>query len=437
MRNWKSGLLPFITVLATGVFFSSPLAAQSSCGIERSVKPKPLDEQTWKRMNDVYEDIGEENYDLAFQKLTDIVSRAKGGNYLKAIVQQLLGQVEWARENYDQALRGFEQAVAMDALPDATHFSLMYQIAQLYYMKERYNDALESLDVWFCKAPPEKIKASAHILKASIYAAKEDWKNVIPSVSTAIELSDEPKESWYLLKLASHFELDDKIAARDTLKVIINYWPDKKVYWLQLSNIYFQLKNDDDALSVVGLAYRKNLLDKQTDYLYISNLYSFREVPFKAAEVLEDGIDKGVVEPSEKHWTMIADAWYASEEMENALAAYEKAGTAALDGEIDLRRGYILIDMERWENAKEALTKAIDKGGLNERKTGEAHLMVGMAEFNMENYDDASAALGKGQPLSKIQESRPAMDEPPERRAGAQGAVGNEQDGHPCAEISF
>ena len=147
MRNWKSGLLPFATVLVAGTLFSGQLSAQSGgCGIERTVTPKPLDEQTWKRMNDVYEDIGEENYDLAFQKLTDMVNRGKGGNYLKAIIQQLLGQVEWARENYDQALRGFEKAVAMDALPDATHFSLMYQIAQLYYMKERYNDALESLE---------------------------------------------------------------------------------------------------------------------------------------------------------------------------------------------------------------------------------------------------------------------------------------------------
>ena len=92
---------------------------------------------------------------------------------------------------------------------------------------------------------------------------------------------------------------------------------------------------------------------------------------------------------------MIADSWFSAEESEKALAAYEKAGAAALDGEIDLRRGYILIDMERWEDAKVALVKAIDKGGFNDRKLGEAHLMVGMSEFNMGNYDQASAAWGR------------------------------------------
>jgi tetratricopeptide (TPR) repeat protein len=406
MRRLNPRLAVSIALVAAAVLFSGQVMAQAgNCGHAREVTPKPLDEQTWKRMNDIYEDIGEENYDLAYQKLSDMVSRSKGGPYLKAIVQQLIGQVEWARENFDEALRGFEQAVELDALPDSTHYSLMYQIAQLYYMKDRYNEALRSLDVWFCQAPPEKIKASAHILKASIYAAKEDWENVIPSVDMAISMADEPKESWYLLKLASHHELEDKAAARDTLKIMIAYWPDKKVYWVQLSNVYFQLQNDDQALAVIALAWRKNLLDKQTDFLYLSNMYSLRDVPFKSSEVLQDGIEKGIVEASEKHWKMVADGWFVAEEMERALVAYEKAGAAASDGEIDLRRGYILIDMERWEDAREALAKAIDKGGLNDRKVGEAHLMVGMSEFNLENYDAATEAWNRASRIEKTKKA--------------------------------
>jgi tetratricopeptide (TPR) repeat protein len=385
-----------LVLALVGMMASGQAMAQSyGCGVERDVSVKPLSEQTWKQMNDIYEDIGEENYDLAFQKLKDMLDRDKGGVYKQAIIQQLLGQVEWARERYDSALGYFEQAIKMDALPDNTHYSLMYQVAQLYYAKERYDEALRALDTWFCKAPEEQIKASAYILKASIYASKEDWRNVIPAVDTAIEMEEEPKEPWYQLKLASHFELDQKPEARDTLKIMVRHWPNKKQYWVQLSNVYFQLKNDDQALAAMALAHRKNLLDKQTDFLYLSNMYSLREVPFKAAAILEDGIEKGVVESSEKYWTMISDAWYAAEEMERALAGYEKAGQLAKDGKIDLRRGYILVDMERWEEARDALKSAISKGGISERAEGEAHLMVGMSEFNLGNFDEASAAWGR------------------------------------------
>ncbi len=418
MGSFKFGAMIFSSVLAATMLFSGQVQAQAGCGIERDVKVQPLNEPTWKRMNDIYEDIGDENYDLAYQKLLNITQRSRGGVYLQAIVQQLIGQVEWARENFDAALEGFEKAVQLDALPDLTHYSLMYQIAQLYYMKDRFDDSLRSLDIWMCKVPAENVKASAHILKASLYAAKEDWAMVIPSVETAIKMSDEPKEPWYLLKLASHHELEDKAAARDTLKVMINFWADKKIYWIQLSNVYFQLENDKEALSVIGLANRKNLLNKQTDVLYLSNMYSLRDVPFKSAQVLQVGIEKGIVEPNEKHWKMVADSWFIAEEMDFALVAYEKAGAEATDGDIDLRRGYILVDLERWELVIDALKLAIEKGGFNERKLGEAHLMVGMAEFNLGNYDDASAAWGRASRFTKTKEAaRQWMNHMREERA--------------------
>ena len=292
MRSLKHSILTLVSVLAAATLFSGQVMAQvDGCGIERDVNVTPLNEQTWKRMNDIYEDIGEENYDLAYQKLNDMLERSRGGNYLEAIIYQLLGQVQWARENFDEALTGFEKAVSLNALPDLTHYSLMYQISQLYYMQDRFDDSLKSLDLWMCKVPPENVTATAYILKASLYAAKEDWKNVVPPVEKAISMADEPKEGWYLLKLAAHHEVEDKPSALETLEIMINYWPDKKVYWIQLSNVNFQLENDDEALAVAVLAYRKNLLDKQTDFLYLSNMYSLREVPFKAAAVLQDGID--------------------------------------------------------------------------------------------------------------------------------------------------
>lgn len=405
MRSLKT-LIPLFALILAGILASGQAKAQADeCGIERDVTPKPLDEQTWKRMNNVYEDIGDEKYDQAFERLNAMLSRGRVETYQEAIIQQLLGQVEWARENYDAALRGFETAIRLDALPDNTHYSLMYQVAQLYYMKDRYDDALRSLDIWFCKAPEDQVKATAHILKASIYAAKEEWRNVIPSVDKAIAMEEKPNEGWYGLKLAAHFELDQKPQIRDTLKIMIRHWPNKKVYWLQLSNIYFQLKNDDEALSTIALAHRKGLLDKQTDYLYLSNLYSLREVPYKSAAVLQEGIEKNIVANEEKHWTTVADAWYGAEEMDRALAAYEKAGQLSDSGDIDLRRGYILIDQERWAEARDALTQALRKGGFNERKTGEAHLMVGMAEFNMDNFDAASAAWGRASRFPRAQKS--------------------------------
>ncbi len=405
MRTSIRKLILVVLLVITALSVPGQLLAQATeCGKERGKTGGALNESTYKKLNDIYEDVGNELYDVAFDKLKIMIKRARG-KYLQATLYQMMAQVEWARSNYDASLDYFERAVALDALPDKIHFALMYQIAQLYYMKERYDDALDKLDLWMCKVPPEKIKPAAYVLKASIYAQKQDWKNVVPAIDKAISMSDQPKEAWYQLKLASLFELERFPKAAETLEVMIQLWPDKKDYWLQLSQIYYKLKKDDQALAVIALAYRRNMLDKQTDILYLSNLYASREVPFKAAEVLQKGIKDGIVKGSRKFWTLVADDWYAADEMDKALAGYEQAGKASDNGEIDLRRGYILVDLERWKSAAQALNAALGKGSLNDRKTGEAYVLLGMSEFNLGNYSQASTAWGRAGKYPKSRKS--------------------------------
>jgi tetratricopeptide (TPR) repeat protein len=394
-----SGLLRKIFIGALLVLIVIPMPAEvlaqsSECGKRRHKTSSALDEATWKKLNDIYEDVGEEKYDLAFEKLQKMNARARD-DYQQAVLAQALAQVEWARSNYVAALTHFEKAVRLDALPDLTHFSLMYQIAQLYYMQDRFDEALDRLALWMCKVPEEKITAAAFVLKASIYAQKKDWENVVAAIDTAIAMSDEPKETWYQLKLASHFEMGQFPKVAETLEILIQFWPDKKNYWIQLSQVYYMLELGDKALSVLALADRRNMLDKQSDIMFLSNLYSNHDVPYKAAAVLQKGLEDGIVESSARHWTMVADAWYAAEEMEKALVAYEKAGKASEDGEIDLRRAYILVDMERWNEASVAIAAALEKGGFNERKTGDAYVIQGMSEFNLGNYNKASTAWGR------------------------------------------
>ena len=398
-------LIIFALLAVMAISLPGQVFAQASeCGKKRDVTGGALDEATWKRLNDVFEDVGEEKYDAAFEKLQKMNSRAHG-KYEKAVLAQALAQVEWSRSNYDAALTNFETAVRLDALPDLTHFSLMYQISQLYYMKERYAEALDKLALWMCKVPREKITPASYYLKAAIYTAREDWKNVVPAIEAAISLSDQPKENWYQLKLGAHFELEQFPKVAQTLEIMIQHWPDKKNYWIQLSQIYYKLKMEDEALSVLGLAYRRNMLDKQTDIMYLSSLYSNKNVPYKAAVVLQKGMKDGIVEPNKRHWTIVADSWFSAEEMENALAAYEKAGKASDDGEIDLRRAYILVDMERWDEAAIAVKAALDKGGFSERKTGDAYVLQGMSEFNLGNYNKASTAWGRASRYPRAKKS--------------------------------
>jgi hypothetical protein len=47
----------------------------------------------------------------------------------------------------------------------------------------------------------------------------------------------------------------------------------------------------------------------------------------------------------------------------------------------------------------------LTKGGLDDRKTGEAYLLRGMAEFNLGNFDSASADWGKASRYDKARDA--------------------------------
>ncbi len=376
------------------LFATQQAAAQDQCGVERKIQVKGFtNEVVYKRLSRIYEDIGEEKYAEAYPQLQQLLERTRSP-YEKAVIRQALAQVAWTLERYNEALRHFEIAVELNSLPNRTHFSLMYQIAQLYTMQERYNEALKALDLWLCKVDTKEITSSVYVLKASIYSHQKNWRDGIVAIDKAIELDANPKESWFQMKLGAHFELEQYPKAALTLERMIELWPAKRTYWMQLSQIYLKLKRNKRALAVVALAYKNKLLDREADIKHLANLYQFLDIPYKAALVMQTGLENGMVKDTRKNWEMTGDAWMTSEEIDEALAAYENAGKDAKDGKIDLRRGYLLTDMEKWDDGSQALALAIRKGGMKDNAVGQAYLLKGMCEFGMGNTRQARDDFG-------------------------------------------
>lgn len=388
--------------------FSGASAQQSGqqCNQEREIQAGALTERTYSDLNDVYEMIGEEQWAPAYEELQVLLERNQRDTYAQAVIQQAMGHIRASQERMAEALRHFEEAVRLNALPNNQHFPLMLQIAQLYYIQDDYRTSLSKLDDWLCAVPEEQTnRADAYELKASAHAQLDEFRQALTAIERAIALSDEPKESWYQLKLGMHFELEEMPQAAETLEILVQIAPDKKDYWIQLSSVYLELNNEARALSVLSLAYRRGLLDKGTEYTQLSSLYQSQGVPYKAAEVLQEGIESDRVTASQRNWEMVAGAWYEAREMDRALSAYDQAGRLSSDGEIDLQRANILADKEEWEEAREALERALQKGGLSDNQTGNAYLLLGMTHFNMNDVAEARKAFNQARNYGNIRQA--------------------------------
>ncbi len=391
--------VPGLLLLSLVVMVPEALAQES-----KSTRESPSavwkNERNFKNVQEAWELVANEQYAEAKVEFAELMDKISDP-YERSQAMFGLAQADMATNDFDGALKLYEQIVQMDVLPNKPHFDAMFQIAQLYYMRERFDDSLKWIDIW--QEQSGEVKVEAYELRASIYAQRDDFNNALANIDVAIGMTEKPKETWYQLKLAMHYELKQFTNSRDVLELLVRGWPEKKQYWTQLSAINVTLKNDKEALAIMALAYRRGMLDSEQELVQLFSLYGYLELPVKAAEVLSTGLESGVIEPSEKYWEQLGNAWYASQELDKAVDSLSKAAKLSSDGKLDMQVAHILVDKEDWVGAKDALRSAIDKGGLQDTQLGNMYVLLGMAELNTEN---ASAARNAFQTARKYDKTR-------------------------------
>lgn len=343
-----------------------------------------MGERSYKRLEAIHELIGNGEMAQAEERLHGYIDSVEGNPYETALGYQNLGYVYVQQEDYRKALGPLKRAVEMDALPEGPQQETIMLIAQMYAAEDDWPNTIQWLDRWFTRTndpSPDSL-----ILSAQARAQMERYREAIPFVKFAIERKDDPQESWYQLWLAMHFELREYSQAADVLEIMINKWSNKPTYWEQLAGIYQELGDDRRALATQMLAYRKGLFGSQEKILNLVRFYLFMEVPYKAAQILQEEIDRGRVEKNLKHYELLADAWSAARETEEAIVAHEMAARYDDDGSHWLTIAQLHNDKGNWRETIAAVSEGLDKG-LEE--PGDAYLLQGRAAAELKEYDEA------------------------------------------------
>jgi tetratricopeptide (TPR) repeat protein len=391
MKTFTSLLAALSLVLATAVSAqptppAPPAAPAAPAAPAPPDAPKPvkkerkatgsLSEGTYRQIERIQELIGKNQNAEALQKANDLLGRLSGA-YEKAIVYQTVGFIYATQNNYTAALKAFEDALALDALPQQPYEQMLFNTGQMYYANNQTDKALARLNQYFAEAvnppPPD-----AHIMLASILAEKKRFAEALPHVDSAIAGVKAPKESWVQLRLALHYELKQIAACAEDLVLLIQMAPTKKDYWKQLSSVFFEIKKDQESLAVLALAERQGFLTEENEFRNLANVYLLLEIPYKAAKVLQMGIDRKILKPDEKTLTTLGDSWIMAREYDKAEEVLKQAAALSDKGDIYYRLGQIYVEDEHWKQALEVLDKAMSKSLKN---PGDAVFLAGVSAF--------------------------------------------------------
>lgn len=366
--NMKIGILAlcFVALLA------SPAYAQT------------FDKRTAKRLGAVIEALTAEKPAEAREILDGInVGRLKP--FAKATVYEMYAHAYAGEGDFNEAAIYFQKALDTEGFEEDRQTRLRFNIAQIYMMLEDWDQAIAQLNIFF--AETENPNSDAYYRLAICYYQNGDLPASLEPARSAVERAVRvPKESHLRLLLALYMEDRRYEESIPLLEQLVSFYA-QKAYWMQLSAVYAELERDLDSLASQQLAYRQGLLTKDKELRRLSQMYLFHDLPFRAGQVLETGIEEETIEGDADAWELLGNSWLQAKEYDRALDPLTRAAEISETGDLFARLGRVYIQREDWKSATDVLEQAVEKGDLEDE--GNTRLLLGVAYYNVKKLASA------------------------------------------------
>jgi tetratricopeptide (TPR) repeat protein len=381
-------------------------AQQQSEPVQETRRVPAMSEATYKRLSEAQEHMDAKNFTAAKQVLNDMLARGRlNGNEIGQ-VHNILGFLYFSEENYREAIASYRQVLAQgEDIPEGLEVQTLYTLAQLSFVNEEYQAALDFMERWIKKA--NNPGADPHIFMGQVYYQMQNYPaatvQIEKGIAIARERGMEIKEQWWALLNFLYFEQENWPKVLEILEVLVRDFP-KREYWIRLAGIHAQEGNDRESLWSYEAADAGGFLDQQSDFTNYAGLLMQAEVPWRAARVLEKAIEAGVVEKSDRNLQSLGQAWQLSQEVGKAIPVFQQAARLSDDGKIYERLAQLYLDNDQYGECVTAANGALQKRGLRQEQT--MYIVRGMCEFNQDKLSDARESFVACRDLSRRTEDQ-------------------------------
>lgn len=278
------------------------------------------------------------------QKDLQPIADGSDNPYAKAKALSGLALLKYNSGDTKGAIALQKQALDLNSLPNDDYFPTLYALAQMYVADEDYPQALAALDSWLQQSG--KQSADAYALKGNVLYRMEKYPEAVAAIQKAKATSDQPKESWDQILIASYFAMDKYDEAAKVAEAALAKDPNNAKLLMNVVQIYINAQEYDKALPLLERARANGQITDEATYVNMAKLYyniavsgkDTKTNALKAAQVVEDGMSKGVIKPNSDNYKLEGDAYLLGGETAKANAAYEKGGLPTVKANTKVRK---------------------------------------------------------------------------------------------------
>lgn len=392
---------PFIRRSVLGLFICIQLTSPSA-----SEQTPTLTQQVHEQLMEAQMLLEKKQHAKAVAFLQNVATRTKLNPYEAAVVQQTLGHAYVALDKLDAAATAFRAGLASQAFSSEEARAVEYNLAQSLIGAERYAEGATVLEAWLAQKQDAKPKPEVSLLLAQVYAQLQRYPEVEryirQTMTETSEFQTSEFEDWSQLLLVAYVAQNKFRQAIAVLKQLMAQRPDKKTYWLQLSQIYRQTKKERRAAAVLRLAYKMGILE-EPEILQLAQYYLYLDLPYTAARILEESLAATTVSQTVSYQDFLITCWLHAKAYPRAIETLDRYLQTASEPRVSIlvvRKAEILAQLQRWDEAARALETGLQTRGLKDM--GQAYLRLGIAYHQSGKAAASKAAFRKAASYTQV-----------------------------------
>lgn len=379
-------IVPAVTLLAPAAH-----AAEDKGGNKITTK------EVAKPLKAAQEAMQKKQWDAALTAIKQAQAVEKKTPFEAYQIDEFMGYVLIQQKKFGEAAPVFERMLNSGLMPADQVDERTKTVAQLYFQVKEYSKAATWSKKWLEKHPGTE---DMSILLGQSQYLLNDYKGAAATMTGVINNAEKagrkPDENWIQIVMSSHFKIDNKEGIGEALKKMVRYYP-KPEYWDNLLDIYRRKEGGDRVtLGYYRLMNDVGVLKQAPDYVEMAQLAMDAGVPGEAQEMVQKGIQAGVLKSDDKtvqgrYDRLLAGAKKQSDLDKSQLNQLQTEADKAGSGQASVGLGQAYLSYGELDKAIAAMEKGIAKGGVTD--IDEAQVSLGIAYLKKGQKDKAREAF--------------------------------------------
>ncbi|MDB2438436.1 hypothetical protein N9W89_06940 [Hellea sp.] len=280
--------------------------------------------------------------------------------YERAIILQMQGANYYALKQFGPAVAAFEGAVKAGGLNAAETADMEVKIAQLLIANDQQALGAQRLEDYFNSGGQQKPEYVELLAQAWLQA--QNYKRALPWAEKWVAAANPKERRHYDTLNFLYNALKRPERQAEVVKEMIMQWPEERELWEAWASLFADAGQDEDAFAVKKLLYLGGALTTEPEILQIVQYYSYYEMPYQAAQILERELNAGRVTREPEKLVQLASLFRQAREYGRAIPVLEAATKMDASGDLHAGLGEALYNEGECERAETAFKQAINRG---------------------------------------------------------------------------